>query len=98
VSADPGADTQARVRGFLTEVSLAGRVQYLTGTPAQLRAVWHAYGIKPASAGHTVFDEYAPVLLIDPSGRKRVLFESEELTPEGISQDVETFDGDRTHP
>ncbi len=98
VSADPAADTPANVRRFLAEVSLTGRVQYLTGTPAQLRAVWRAYEIKPASAGATLFDEYAPVLLIDPLGRKRELFESEELTPEGISHDVGRLGGDPAHP
>lgn len=91
VSADPAADTPANVRRFLAEVSLTGRVQYLTGTRAQLRTVWRAYAIKPASDGRTLFDEYAPVLLIDPAGRKRELFESEELTPEGLSHDVDTL-------
>jgi protein SCO1/2 len=98
VSADPAADTPANVRRFLAEVSLTGRVQYLNGTPAQLRAVWHAYAIKPASDGADVFDEYAPVLLIDGAGRKRVLFEAEELTPEGLSHDILTLDGNPTHP
>jgi protein SCO1/2 len=96
VSADPKTDTPASVRRFLAEVSLTGRVQYLTGTPAQLRAVWHEYAIKPASAGRAVFDEYAPVLLIDPAGHKRELFESEELTPEGISHDVGMLVGGAT--
>jgi protein SCO1/2 len=98
VSADPAADTPVNVRRFLAEVSLTGRVQYLTGTAAQLRAVWRAYGIKPASDGPTLFDEYAPVLLIDRSGHKRELFESEELTPEGISDDVVKLGGKRAHP
>lgn len=98
VSADPAADTPANVRRFLAEVSLTGRVQYLSGTPAQLRAVWHAYAIKPASDGPAVFDEYAPVLLIDGSGRKRVLFESEELTPEGLSHDIRRLYGDPADP
>lgn len=98
VSADPAADTPANLRKFLAEVSLTGRVQYLTGTPAQLRTVWRAYEIKPASDGPTLFDEYAPVLLIDPSGDKRELFESEELTPEGISHDVGRLDGNPAHP
>jgi protein SCO1 len=98
VSADPAADTPARVRRFLAAVSLTGRVQYLTGTPAQLRAVWRAYEVKPASDGRTIFDEYAPVLLIDRSGRKRELFESEELTPEGVSHDVGRLDGEPNKP
>jgi len=88
VSADPAADSPANVRRFLARVSLTGRVQYLTGTPARLRSIWRAYGVKPASAGARRFDEYAPVLLLDAAGRKRVLFESEELTPEGLSHDT----------
>jgi protein SCO1/2 len=92
VSADPAADTPANVKRFLAEVSLTGRVQYLTGTRAQLRAVWRAYAIKPASDGAAVFDEYAPVLLIDGAGDKRVLFEAEELTPESLSHDIDRLD------
>ncbi|MGO9760089.1 MAG: SCO family protein [Solirubrobacteraceae bacterium] len=92
VSADPAADSPAHVRSFLSQVSLSGRVQYLTGSLSQLRSVWRAYGIKPASDGTTVFDEYAPVLLLDRAGRKRVLFESEELTPEALSHDIRKLD------
>ncbi len=60
--------------------------------------MWTAYSIKPASAGARVFDEYASVLLIDPSGSERVLFESEQLTPESLSHDIQLLEGDRTHP
>lgn len=88
VSADPAADTPAHVARFLGETSLTGRVEYLTGAPSRLAAIWRAYGVKPASAGRSTFDEYASVLLIDPEGRKRVLFESENLIPEGIAHDV----------
>jgi protein SCO1/2 len=93
VSADPAADTPQRVKRFLAGVSLTGRAQYLSGARSRLRAVWRAYGVKPASAGRSEFDEYAPVLLIDPAGEKRVLFESEELTPEGLSHDVGKLGG-----
>lgn len=93
VSADPTADTPANVRGFLSRMSLSGRVQYLTGSRSQLRSVWRAYGVKPASAGASVFDEYAQVLLLDAAGRKRVLFESEELTPEALSHDIRKLNG-----
>jgi protein SCO1/2 len=98
VSADPAADTPPHVARFLSEVSLTGRVQYLTGPVSRLRPVWRAYGVEPPSAGSREFDEYAPVLLIDRSGRKRVLFESEELTPEGLGHDIGKLDGDPTHP
>lgn len=92
VSADPAADSAANVRRFLARVSLTGRVEYLSGTLAQLRSIWRAYDVKPASVGAHEFDEYAPVLLLDPAGRKRVLFESEELTPEGLSHDIGKLD------
>lgn len=94
VSADPAADTRANVAGFLSEVSLAGRVQYLTGTLKQLRPIWRAYRVRPASAGAKTFDEYASVLLLDRRGRERVLFESEQLTPESLSHDIGKLEDD----
>jgi protein SCO1/2 len=98
VSADPASDSPARVRRFLSEGALAGRAQYLSGTPAQLRDLWTTYSVRPASAGKRVFGEYAFVMLIDPSGRERVVFESEQLTPESLSHDIQLLEGDHTHP
>jgi protein SCO1/2 len=91
VSADPATDTPARVRGFLAQVSLTGRAQWLTGSLAQLRAVWHAYGITPPSAGRGVFANSVSVFLLDRAGRERVLFQSEQLTPEGLAHDIDTL-------
>jgi protein SCO1/2 len=88
VSADPAADTPARVRSFLAQVSLTGRAQWLTGSLAELRAVWHAYGIIPASVGAAAFANSASVFLLDRAGRERVLFQSEQLTPEGLAHDI----------
>jgi protein SCO1 len=98
VSADPASDSPARVRRFLSEGALTGRAQYLSGTPGQLRHLWTAYSVKPASAGPRVFSEYASVLLIDTSGAERVVFESEQLTPESLSHDIQLLAGDPTHP
>ncbi len=88
VSADPRADTPANVARFLAQVSLTGRVHYLSGSPAQLQAIWRAYKVVPASAGSRAFAEYASVLLIDGRGNERVLFQSEQLTPEALSHDI----------
>jgi protein SCO1 len=88
VSADATADTPANVRRFLARVSLSGRVHYLGGSPARLRTVWHAYGAIPASAGRAAFANSASVLLIDPHGFERVLFQAEQLTPEGLAHDI----------
>jgi protein SCO1/2 len=88
VSADPSADTPSRVRGLLAQASLTGRVRYLTGSPAQLRAVWRAYRVHPPGAGRAAFDRYAFLLLLDARGRERVLFEPDVLTPESLAHDI----------
>jgi len=93
ISADPAADTPANVKRFLEEVSLTGRVLYLTGPLSLLRPIWHAYRITPASAGGAAFDRFASVLLLDAKGRRRVLFEPEQLTPEGLAHDVRKLAG-----
>jgi protein SCO1 len=98
VSANPAADTPAHISSFLEGVSLSGRVQYLTGTPAQLRTVWRSYHVVPASAGLREFDPHATVLLIDGKGRERVLFEREQLTPESLSHDIGKLAGDPAGP
>lgn len=88
VSTDPRGDTPESVRRFLAQVSLAGRVHYLSGSLSQLRSIWKAYRVVLPSSGRQAFASHASVLLIDPKGEERVLFESEELTPEGLSHDI----------
>jgi protein SCO1/2 len=88
VSADPAADAPAGIAHFLAQVSLTGRVRYLTGSLTQLRPVWRAYRVHPASAGRAAFDKYAFLLLLDARGRERVLFEPEVLTPESLAHDI----------
>jgi protein SCO1 len=88
VSADPAADTPARVASFLARVSLSGRVDYLGGSPAQLRPVWHAFHVTPASADRAAFARTASVFVIDATGHERVIFQLEQLTPEGLAHDI----------
>jgi protein SCO1 len=98
VSADPAADTQANVRRFLGEAMLDRRVEYLTGTRAQLQPIWHAYNIVPAQLGNAESPHAASVLLIDRQGQKRDLFQVEQLTPEALAHDIRKLDEDPTHP
>ena len=88
VSADPAADSPARVSRFLARVSLTGRVQYLTGSSATLGPVWRAYGVVPASAGPAAYARHVAVFLLDPRGSERVIFGLEQLTPEGLAHDI----------
>jgi protein SCO1/2 len=88
ISAEPHADTPAHVARFLTRVSLSGRVHYLSGSLARLRPIWRSFRIVPATAGRAAFDRSASVLLLDRSGRPRVIYQLEQLTPEALSHDV----------
>jgi protein SCO1/2 len=88
ISLDPAGDTPAHVRAFLHAASLTGRMEYLTGSAAQLRPVWHAYAVVPANAGATAYERGAFVLLLDREGAPRVEFPVEELTPEALAHDV----------
>jgi protein SCO1/2 len=94
VSVDPMADTPAHVRSFLHTTSLTGRLEYLTGSPAELRAVWRAYRVVPASAGEGAYERGAFVLLLDRAGAERVNFSLEELTPEGLAHDVRKLEAE----
>jgi len=95
VSTDPAADTPARVRRFLAAAALRGRVEYLTGAPAELRRVWRAYSVVPAQLANADSAHPAEVLLIDRSGDERDLFQVEQLTPEALAHDVRRLEGAR---
>jgi protein SCO1/2 len=94
VSADPRGDTPARIDRFLAQVSLAGRLEYLSGPLAALRPIWRAYHVVAVPAGRAAFERAAQVLLIDPRGRERVVFGVEQLTPEGLAHDVRRLLGE----
>ncbi|MGA9313801.1 MAG: SCO family protein [Solirubrobacteraceae bacterium] len=88
VSTDPQTDTRASVSRFLSETSLSGHVEYLTGTPQELQPIWKAYAIPPVSDGKYASEEGSTVLLIDHNGAERVGFELEQITPESLAHDI----------
>ena len=88
ISAEPSADTAASIAAFLSEVSLTGRVRYLTGPAAVLRAIWHAYRVTPPERDRAGFENTISLALIDGAGDERVLFQLEELTPEALVHDA----------
>jgi protein SCO1 len=98
VSADPAADTPASVHRFLGEAALNGRVEYLTGTPAELQPIWRAYDIVPAQLDNVNAIHGASVLLIDRAGQKRDLFQAEQLTPESLAHDIRKLERDPAYP
>jgi protein SCO1/2 len=93
VSVDPAADTPARVRAFLSSVSLTGRVRYLAAPRAALPPLWRAYRITTPAAGRASFERAASVFLIDAGGHERVIYQQEQLTPESLAHDIGKLQG-----
>ena len=85
VSADPSEDTVHNRDMFLAKHEMTGRMSFLNGPMAQMRHIWHAYGIQPVTpkVDHSTF-----VLLIDKRGYERVGFAADQLTPEGLAHDI----------
>jgi len=77
VSVDPKGDTPAAVRRFVAVHRLLPQFRYLRGSAAQLRPVWAAYHVAadPENGG-TAISHSAFVLLIDPQGVERLLYDS----------------------
>ena len=78
ITVDPEDDTPRAVRRFLARYGLAGRMDYLVGSRAELRPIWAAWGIAPqpeGGDGHASGHEEeslhsAPVILVDGEGRQ----------------------------
>jgi protein SCO1/2 len=85
ISVAPGEDTVAHRRKFLAKHRMVGRLAFLNGPPAAMRAVWRAYAMQPVQGpiDHSTF-----VLLIDRRGFERVGFPADQLTPEGLAHDI----------
>lgn len=85
ISVDPKGDTPARARAFLADQGLQGRMEYLLGPPVALQRQWNIYGIQPQLANK---DHSASVVLLDKTGRQRIGFPVDKLTPEGLAADI----------
>jgi protein SCO1/2 len=85
VSVDPANDTTNSAHVFLNQAHLTGRMHFLLGPDNALQQVWKQFGIRPQErdSEHTAY-----VVLLDASGRQRVGFPFDKLTPEGLSHDL----------
>lgn len=73
VDANPQATSVADVRSYSSAHGLLNQWDFLTGTPAQLRAVWKAYHIAvQIQAGQ--IDHTPALLVIGPDGQQRKLY------------------------
>ena len=94
VNAGSSPSPPAAVGRFLGEVSLSGRALFLDGSPAQLHGIWRQYRVVPGSAGRAAFASAAEVRLLDAQGRQRVVYGTEQLTPEALAHDIARLQGE----
>jgi protein SCO1 len=77
VSVDPKGDTPAAVRAYERRMHLEPAFHYLIGTRVQLRRVWAAWHVLALSTRPDLVDHVAYTALVDPSGKQRVLYDSQ---------------------
>lgn len=90
ISVDPGRDTPAQLKAYLSSPAFPKGTVGLTGSPAQVDQAAKAYKVfyqkEGSGRGYTV-DHTAALYLMDPQGTfDRVLAES--LTPEEITHQI----------
>ena len=73
INANPLATTVGDVRAYSAAHDLLYRWNFLTGSVADLSAVWEAYHVYTAVTG-TGIDHDPVVIVIDPAGRERAIF------------------------
>lgn len=90
VSVDPKGDTPANVKAFLTKHRVAGEMEYLTGSRAELEPVWKAWFVaaqtspeNPALIAHT-----GAVWMVDPQGNRPVFFAVSAANAEDMAHDA----------
>jgi protein SCO1/2 len=94
ISVDPANDTPGRARAFLAKQQMTGRMRFLLGSDAQLQRVWRTFGIQPQGTGGR--EHSASVVLLDAGGVARVSFPVDQLTPEGVTHDLQALQRERT--
>ena len=85
VSVDPANDTPNSARVFMSQNHVTGRMHFLLGPDSALQHVWNQFGIRPQErdSEHTAY-----VVLLDRTGRQRIGFPFDKLTPEGLAHDL----------
>ncbi len=70
VSVDPEGDTPEAVGEFLDRFHLDGRMQYITGTRAELQPLWKRWFVLAQEEGVDASTHSARVVLVDREGRQ----------------------------
>jgi protein SCO1/2 len=85
VSVDPGNDTARRARAFTLKQQMTNRMRWVLGDDGQLQRLWRAYGVQPQTDR---LEHSASTVVLDGTGRQRVAFATDVLTPEALAHDI----------
>jgi protein SCO1/2 len=84
VSVDPRGDTPAAVRHYVREHRLVPAFRYLIGNRTRLARVWRAFHIATMRGQNGVIAHSTYEILIDPTGRERVIWNSSARTSDFV--------------
>ena len=76
ISVDPKGDTPSAVGTFVRTHRLRTQFHYLTGSTKALERVWRLYNVSAVRNGGPDVDHTLYTLVLDRSGKSRVLFDS----------------------
>jgi protein SCO1/2 len=76
VTVDPKGDTKSAVRAYVREHRLPAQFHYLTGSKTALARIWRLYNVTSLRPGGPDPDHTLYILLLDRSGKTRVLFDA----------------------
>jgi protein SCO1/2 len=76
VTVDPKGDTKLAVRAYVRTHRLPAEFHYLTGSKTALERIWRLYNVTPLRPGGPDPDHTLYILLLDRSGKSRVLFDA----------------------
>jgi protein SCO1 len=82
VSVDPKGDTPKTVRAYEKLHHLLPEFRYLIGSRKELGAVWAKYKVTAVASDPELVDHVAYTLLVDRSGKGRVLYSSDVRSPQ----------------
>ena len=94
ISVDPANDTPDSARAFLSRNHLTGRMHFLLRPGTTLQQVWNTFGIRPQERE---LEHSAYVVLLDRTGRQRIGFPFDKLTPEGLAHDLRRLSQSDAH-
>ena len=92
VSVDPQGDTPAAVRQFVRDHQLVPAFRYLTGTRAELAAVWKKFQVAAMAGPAGTVAHSTLQILVDPQGQERLIYDS-TVTAGAVVQDLDALQG-----